>query len=202
MIAFLKGTIEAKHLAGCLLDVAGVGYEVLMPKPDLERLSALGANVTLHTWHVTREDGEYLFGFLDPEDRQLFKLLLNVSGVGPKVALAVLSGLNRQELEQAVAAQDSQALSRVPGIGKKTAERLLLELKDKLSIRESDGSRSGLASVSPDMSDALEALQQLGYPLMQAKSALVKAGNATAGQSGKGSERVASLIREALKYLG
>ena len=116
----------------CLIDVGGVGYEVDVPMSTFYNLPALGERVVLLTYFVVREDAQLLFGFLTPEERSTFRQLVKISGVGPRMALSILSGLSVSELAQAVTLQESGRLIKVPGIGKKTAERLLLELKGKL----------------------------------------------------------------------
>jgi Holliday junction DNA helicase RuvA len=198
MIAFLTGTVFSKVESACYVDVQGVGYEVSLPASEWERLPAVGEAVTLYTWYLGREDGVQLFGFLSWESRQLFKLLLSVNGVGPKSALAVLSGLSKPELEQAVARQDVGAFSRLPGIGRKTAERLLLELKDKVKVtpQEPGGHQPGLQS---DAAQALEALEALGYPASRARTALQKAMEEAPPVPGM--DRVAHWVRQALKYI-
>ena len=197
MIAFLSGIVHSKMETSCFVDVQGVGYEVILPLSEWERLPAAGEPVLIYTFYLGREDGVQLFGFLSWESRQLFKLLLGVNGVGPKSALAVLSGLPKAELEKAVARQDVQAFSRLPGIGRKTAERLLLELKDKLKTPVT-GPRPAVAG-QEESGLALEALQSLGYSALQARTALQKALEEP-GQ-GAGPDRVANLVRQALKHV-
>lgn len=200
MIAFLKGILEAKQDHGCLIDVNGVGYEVSMPGSDLERLPAPGEALTVHTCQLHRDDGDQLFGFLAASDRRLFKLLLSVASVGPKSALAVLSALSQEQLETVVTQQDVTALSRVPGIGRKTAERLLLELKDKL---KTEVSVSG-ALRGPDQesfAETLEALAALGYSRSQARLALQKVVEEALPAQRTGQDRVAEIVRQALRYL-
>jgi holliday junction DNA helicase RuvA len=198
MIAFLKGTLEAKQDGVCLVDVNGVGYEVNMPASELDRLPPVGEPVTLFTWYLGREDGVQLFGFLTAESRRLFKLLLGISGIGPKSALAILSGLSRDDLARVVAQQDVQTLCRLPGIGRKTAERLLLELKDKLKITLVEPAAG--AAPSGELGEALEALLALGYPVSQARAALQKATEQAAAPPG-GADRAAEWVRLALRHL-
>jgi Holliday junction DNA helicase RuvA len=198
MIASLKGILEAKQDGSCVVDVNGVGYEVYMPGSELDRLPGAGQAVTLYTWEVAREDGTQLYGFLSPEGRRLFKLLLGISGVGPKSALAVLSGLSQSDLALAVARRDVDALVRLPGIGRKTAERLLLELKDKFKLPAAEALPP--AEVGGDLAEALEALLALGYPASQARTALQKVQDAAAGPT-PGTDRAAELVRLALRQL-
>lgn len=200
MIAFVKGILESVTDRGCLVDVNGVGYEVQMPLSQLGRLPAPGEPVTLHTWHLQREDGVQLFGFLAPSDRSLFKLLLGVTAVGPKSALAVLSALTLAQLEDVVSRQDAAALSRIPGIGRKTSERLLLELKDKLKTAAQSPPPLPAAE-QETLAEALEALASLGYSRAQARQALQKVA-AEALPAGQSTEaRLAEWVRRALRFL-
>jgi holliday junction DNA helicase RuvA len=200
MIAFVKGILESITDRGCLVDVNGVGYEVHMPASQVGRLPAPGEPVTLYTWHLQREDGVQLFGFLAPEDRSLFKLLLGVTAVGPKSALAVLSALTLAQLEDVVVRQDAAALSRIPGIGRKTSERLLLELKDKL--KATTVSLAPLPAAEQEtLAEALEALASLGYSRTQGRQALQKVA-AEALPVGQTIEaRLAEWVRRALRFL-
>lgn len=161
MIGRLSGKLLEKHPPQILLDVQGVGYEVDVPMSTFYNLPALGESVTLHTQLIVREDAHLLYGFASDEERQTFRRLLKITGVGAKLALTILSGMSVGELAQAVVAQDVGRLTRIPGIGKKTAERLLLELKDKLEGITVSG--VPLSSVAAGSSDVLNALQALGY---------------------------------------
>lgn len=168
MIGKLSGVIAEKSPPLVLVDVRGVGYEVDVPMSTFYNLGGLGEPVSLLTHLVVREDAHQLFGFLTVEERRSFRLLIKISGVGPKMALGLLSGLSVAELSQAVSRQDAARLTKVPGIGKKTAERLLLELKDKLAPD------LGLPSstVNDAQADILQALVALGYSEKDAASAL------------------------------
>lgn len=199
MIAFLKGLLDSRREVDCIVDVNGVGYEVSMPASDMDRLPPAGEPVTIYTWHLQREDGAVLFGFLNSGDRRLFKVLLGVTGIGPKAALAVLSGLSQSQLEQAVLQQDVNALSRLPGIGRKTAERLLWELKDKLKISQWESPRV-TGHEREDYSEALEALIALGYPAVAARGALQKVVDQELPPREEGKDRVAELVRRGLKH--
>jgi Holliday junction DNA helicase RuvA len=200
MIAFLKGILEAKQQSACILDVNGVGYEINMPASDLDRLPTAGEPITIYTWHVQREDGQQLYGFLKLSDRKLFKLLLGVANVGPKSALAVLSGLTQTQLEQAVAQQDIDVMARIPGIGRKTAGRLLLELKDKLE-KTIVAAKPYPSDQRDALGEALEALQTLGYTGTQARAALQKVIDQDLPPKIEGQDRVAEFVRRALKHL-
>ena len=161
MIGRIAGTLLEKSPPHILVDCGGVGYEIDVPMSTLYNLPNPGEKVTLFTQQIVREDAHLLYGFLTAGERTAFRQLLKISGVGPKVALSVLSGLSVEDLAVAVASQDAARLTKVPGIGKKTAERLLLELKGKLGDVLPGASSSGGAA-SP-ASDVLNALLSLGY---------------------------------------
>jgi len=170
MIGRLTGVIAEKSPPLVLIDVQGVGYEVDVPMSTFYNLPGLGERVALLTHQVFREDAQILFGFLTAEERATFRQLVKISGVGPKMALGLLSGLSVAELAQAVSKQDSGRLTRVPGIGKKTAERLLLELKGKLGPDLS----LPVAVANDSQADILQALIALGYSDKDAGAALKK----------------------------
>jgi Holliday junction DNA helicase RuvA len=169
MIGRLRGTLLAKQPPQVLVEAGGVGYEVDVPMSTLYTLPALGAEVTLLTHMVVREDAQLLYGFGTDRERATFRELLKISGVGPKVALAVLSGLSTDDLARAVAMQDTALLTRVPGIGKKTAERLLLELKGRLADALPG---AGGAHVAGAGADVMAALVALGYNEREAAAAV------------------------------
>ena len=162
MIGRICGTLAAKQPPLVLVDVNGVGYEIDVPMSTFYNLPALGERVTLLTHLVVREDAQQLFGFLTAAERHAFRQLIRISGVGSRTALAVLSGMNVGELAQAVTLQESGRLTKVPGIGKKTAERLLLELRGKLGAAL-EGIAGGAAPVAESSTDVLRALLALGY---------------------------------------
>ena len=168
MIGRITGTIAEKSPPQLLVDVNGVGYEVDVPMSSFYNLPALGERVTLLTHFIVREDAQVLFGFLTHDERATFRLLVKISGVGPRTALSILSGLSVHELAQAVSLQESGRLVKVPGIGKKTAERLLLELKGKLG----DALTVPVSVASGATSDILQALVALGYNDREAAAAL------------------------------
>jgi len=170
MIGRLAGTLVAKQPPTVLVDAHGVGYEVDVPMSTFYQLPAVGAPVTLHTQLIVREDAHLLFGFGTDAERQAFRQLLKVSGVGARTALSVLSGMTVEELHQAIALQDAVRLTRVPGIGRKTAERLLLELRDKLAAAGVVPGGAGRGA----RDDALNALLALGYNEREATAALAK----------------------------
>lgn len=161
MIGKLTGILLEKNPPQILLDVQGVGYEVDVPMSTFYTLPGLNETVVLHTHLIVREDAHLLFGFATQEERQVFRQLLKISGVGPKMALAVLSGMSLADLASAVAARDVARLTRVPGVGKKTAERLLLELQGKFAAMGGTGTTAGIAAAPGD--DVVNALLALGY---------------------------------------
>jgi Holliday junction DNA helicase RuvA len=165
VIGRLSGRLLAKNPPQLLLEVAGVGYEIDVPMSTFYNLPATGEAVTLHTHLVVREDAHVLYGFATLEERAAFRKLIRISGVGARTALSVLSGLSVADLAQAVTLQDTARLTKVPGIGKKTAERLLLELKGKISDMETK-SAPGTAN------DVVNALVGLGYSEKEALNAV------------------------------
>ena len=169
MIGRLSGTLLEKNPPEVLLDCHGVGYEVQVSMGTFYNLPALGEKVTLLTHFVVREDAQLLYGFGTPAERAAFRELIRISGVGPRTALAVLSGMSVTELSQAVTQQEAGRLVKVPGIGKKTAERLLLELKGKLGA---DLGAPGAHPVSDAQADILQALLALGYSDKEAAATL------------------------------
>ncbi|MBS0407212.1 MAG: Holliday junction branch migration protein RuvA [Proteobacteria bacterium] len=169
MIGRLSGLLAEKSPPQILIDCQGVGYEVHVPMGTFYNLPALGERVTLLTHFVVREDAQILYGFGTPAERDAFRQLVKISGVGPRTALAVLSGLSVADLAQAVGAQEAGRLVKVPGIGKKTAERLLLELKGKLGP---DLGAHPAALAPDDNSDILQALVSLGYTDREALAAV------------------------------
>ena len=189
MIGRLHGKLIEKQPPQVVVDVHGLGYEVDVPMSTFYNLPGIGEAVTLHTHLVVREDAHLLYGFGSEEERRVFRLLLKISGVGPKLALSVLSGLSINDLALAVVQQEAGRLVKIPGVGKKTAERLLLELKDKLDISDNKAVR---APQHEAMSDILHALLALGYSEREAQAA------AKALPEGLG---VAEGIRMALKSL-
>ena len=197
MIGRLRGTLAEKQPPYLLLDVGGVGYEVEVPMTTLYRLPAQGEIVTLHTHLVVREDAHLLYGFGEKRERELFRELIRLNGVGPKLALALMSSLEVDELVRCVQAQDTAALVKVPGVGKKTAERLLVELKDRFKAWESLPGIAPLALpnqavvVASAEADAVSALVALGFKPQEASRAVA----AVEGEDLSSEE----LIRRALK---
>jgi Holliday junction DNA helicase RuvA len=188
VIGRVAGKLVAKQPPHVVVDVHGIGYEIDVPMSTLYQLPATGADVTLLTHLIVREDAHQLYGFATEAERNLFRQLLKISGVGARTALAVLSGMTVAELQQAVSGQDSGRLTRIPGIGRKTAERLLLELKDKLEI--------SVVAVQPEKhsagNDIVSALLALGYSDKEARNAV---------QHLEADVSVTEGIRQALKTL-
>jgi Holliday junction DNA helicase RuvA len=170
MIGRLNGTLADKNPPQVLVDCQGVGYEVDVPMSTFYNLPGVGEKVSLLTHFVVREDAQVLFGFGSAGERDAFRQLIRISGVGPRTALSVLSGMSVAEIGSAVTAQDASRLVKVPGIGKKTAERLLLELKGKLGADL--GAAGGAAPASDAQADILQALVALGYSDKEAQAAL------------------------------
>ena len=195
MIGFLRGRLSAKHPPQLVLDVGGVGYELEAPMSTFYGLPGVGAEVSLHTHLVVREDAHVLFGFGTERERGLFRELIKVSGVGPRIALAILSGVNADEFHRCVEAGDVGALVRVPGIGRKTAERLIVEMRDRLKSLATTaggpavGAPTALA-VSPQ-SEAFSALVALGYKPAEVTRMLQKVDASAATTE--------DMIRQALK---
>jgi Holliday junction DNA helicase RuvA len=169
MIGRITGTLAEKSPPLVLVDVGGVGYEVDVPMSTFYNLPGLGERVTLLTHFVVREDAQLLYGFLTHEERATFRELVKISGVGPRTALSILSGLSVADLSQAVSRQEAGRLVKVPGIGKKTAERLLLELKGKLGP---DLALPATSAASDAQADIAQALVALGYNERDANAAL------------------------------
>jgi Holliday junction DNA helicase RuvA len=167
MIGFLRGQLLQKHPPALLVDVGGVGYELQAPMSTFYALPALGEEVKLHTHLVVREDAHLLYGFATEAERRLFRDLLRVSGVGPKIGLALLSGMSVDAFLLCVEAQDVEALVRVPGIGRKTSERLLIEMRDRIRALGEGGALPGAAGAVPGeggaAAEAFAAMVALGY---------------------------------------
>lgn len=173
MIGFLRGKLAFKAPPLLMLDVNGVGYEIEAPMTTFYNLPAIGAELMLHTHLVVREDAHILFGFSSEADRSMFRTLIKVNGVGPKLALTILSGQSAEEFHRCIHNNDTQALVRLPGVGKKTAERLIIEMRDRLpDLGDSvDSSATGVdkvQSVNNPKQEAISALCSLGYKPLDA----------------------------------
>ncbi|MFL1516932.1 Holliday junction branch migration protein RuvA [Pseudomonas prosekii] len=202
MIGRLRGTLAEKQPPHLILDVNGLGYELEVPMTTLYRLPSVGEPLTLHTHLVVREDAQLLYGFYGKRERDFFRELIRLNGVGPKLALALMSSLEVDELVRCVQSQDTSALTKVPGVGKKTAERLLVELKDRFKAWETVPAMFALVPNQPGgpdapapavtaESDAISALVSLGYKPQEASKAIT-----SIKEKGLSSE---DLIRRALK---
>src|ERR1700678_138460 len=194
MIAHLRGRLLAKHPNQAVVETAGVGYDVTISVPTFSDLPTLGSEVALHIHTHVREDQIALYGFLKPAEKQLFEKLITVSGIGPKLAITILSGMAANEMAGAIRGNDLARLTKIPGIGKKTAERMVLELRDKLP------ETVGVSTVAPPAmnsmeEDVLSALLNLGYQRPAAEKAL-----ASATKNGK-SGSFDAMFREALAGL-
>jgi len=194
MISFIKGKLAAAQPGLVVLDVSGIGYKVQVPLSQYYKLPAQGSELMLHTHLAVREDGFYLYGFQSQNELEFFIKLLNVAGVGPKAALAILSIFNPGELGRIIAGEDLASLTRVPGIGKKTAGRVILELKDKVS--DIDGLTDAGGYAAGREMDAAEALEALGYSAAEARRS-VKEALASLNEN----PSVEELVKRALRYL-
>ena len=202
MISFVRGRLAEVYDNRCIVETAGLGMEVNVPLTVIEALPHIGDEVILYTYFKIAEDSMSLYGFLTRRDEEMFERLISVSGIGPKAALAILSTLAPDDLRMAIVAGDAKAISRAPGVGAKTAQRLILELKDKIDIEEiigtgtAGGSAAAVSLAGEDTSaaqEAAEALIALGYSASDAMKAV-----RAAAQDGMDSEAV---LKAALRYL-
>lgn len=201
MISYVRGELVAMEKSKIIVDVNGVGYGIFMPEASMGLLPQIGNEVKIHTYLNVREDAMQLFGFLTRDDLEIFKLLIGVSGIGPKGGLSILSKLTADDLRFAVLSGDAKAISAAPGIGKKTAEKVIIELKDKLDLEEMLQGASGQGSVVSSVdagansvqSEAVQALVALGYGSTESLKAVKKVNleNAT----------VEEVLKQALKHL-
>ena len=198
MIGRIRGTLVDKKPPEIQIDVAGICYEVQVPMSTLYQLPELGKELTLHTHFVVREDAQLLYGFFEEQDKSMFRSLIKINGVGPKMALGILSSMQANEFVRAVRSNDINAMVKMPGIGKKTAERLLIEMRDRLKDWDDDTEAgSTQAPVSASITnDAETALVSLGYKSQQAAHAI--AAVLKANPEITGSEE---LIRRSLKSM-
>jgi holliday junction DNA helicase RuvA len=175
MIAHLRGKLISRHPNLVILEAAGVGYNVTVSVPTFSELPGLGSEVALHIHTHVREDQLALYGFLRPEEKHLFEKLITVSGIGPKLAITVLSGMAAEEMINAIRANDLAKLTKVPGVGRKTAERMVLELRDKLPPVGATDQIQAMPSFSGTQEDVLSALTNLGFQRAAAEKALAQA---------------------------
>lgn len=192
MIAHLRGRLIAKHPNQAIVEAGGVGYDVTISVPTFSDLPAVGAEVALHIHTHVREDALALFGFLRAEEKQLFEKLIAVSGIGPKLAITILSGMEASAMVGAIRGNDIARLTRIPGVGKKTAERMVLELRDKLAAF---GETPAAVAPGGMEEDVISALLNLGYQRPAAERALL------AVKNGGGAENFDVLFRGALAQL-
>jgi Holliday junction DNA helicase RuvA len=177
MIGRLKGTLAEKQPPRLLLDVNGVGYEIEAPMSTFYSLPRPGESLTLLTHLVVREDAQILYGFGSAEERELFRGLIRVSGIGPKLALTILSGISVDAFRRCVEARDSAALTRLPGVGKKTAERLVMEMRDRIGNEPTSGLPAGAVATARPADEAQGALIALGYKPQEAAKMVRQVGN-------------------------
>lgn len=194
MIECLRGTLLEKEAGWALLEVSGVGYGVAMPTTAVEQLPEAGAEAFVHTHLHTREDATILFGFITAEEREAFRVFIRVSGIGPKTALGILSAVSIGMFAQAIVTGDVSALTRIPGIGKKTAERIIVEMKDRISALPQADAASATPSLKGAAREACEALIALGRKPAAAENAVRQAREALGEETA-----IEELIREALK---
>ena len=192
MIAHLRGRLISKHPGQAIVEAGGVGYDLAITVPTFSELPNAGNEVALHVHTHVREDALALYGFLHSKDKQLFERLISVSGIGPKLAITIMSGMSPDAMVAAIRSNDPATLTRIPGIGKKTAERLILELRDKL---EQFGAAPTARTSTPVEDDVLSALLNLGYQRAAAERAL-----ASAAKNG-GRESFDTLFRDSLANL-
>ncbi len=200
MIAYVKGTLEEIAENNAVVETGGIGYNIKISAGTMNRLPRLHEEVRLYTYTAVREDAFWLYGFLSREELELFRLLITVNGVGPRGALGILSVMSVSELQLAILSGDGKMLSRAPGIGKKTAERLILDLRDKVSL--SGGQQESLQAVAVGAGDsareeAVEALVALGYGAGEAMKAVKEA----AGADGMEDADTESILKAALKKM-
>jgi Holliday junction DNA helicase RuvA len=191
MIAHLRGKLLAKHPNQAIVETSGVGYDVVITVPTFSDLPGIGSEVALHIHTHVREDQIALYGFLRSTEKTLFEKLITVSGIGPKLAITILSGMAADEMVGSIRGNDIARLTRIPGIGKKTAERMVLELRDKLPAQGTEVV-TPVSSLSAMEEDVLSALMNLGYQRPAAEKALAKLGKIQPGASFE------AMFREAL----
>jgi Holliday junction DNA helicase RuvA len=195
LISYIRGILAEKSPAGIVVEAAGVGYDVLIPLSTFEALPRAGEEVLVHTHHHVREDAQQLYGFATERERQVFRMLISVSGVGPRLALAALSGASVEDITQAIVREEADYLTVIPGIGMKTAKRLIVELKSRFAEEEVMVAVGGDAPLDSSTREAVEALMALGFTRSTSRKAVEKA----AGECG-GRPCVEELVRSALRH--
>lgn len=197
MIAQLKGTVSHKSPNNVIVDVGGVGYNVVIPLSTFDAIPSEGNPVSLHIYTHVREDQLSLFGFLSVEEKKIFEHLISVAGIGPKLAISVLSGLTPHEIVEAVVREDLARLNSIPGVGKRTSERIVVDLKDKFVKEHPDLLSRKTAAAPADRTlydDAVSALVNLGYTRPEAEKTIAKV-------EMTGSETVQTVVKEALRRI-
>ena len=201
MYSYIKGTLVEASAEGIVVDNQGIGYGILVPGQMLEYLPSIGEEVKIYTYHYVREDMIALYGFLTREDVNIFKMLIGVSGIGPKGALAILSVMSTDDLRFAILGEDAKAIARAPGIGAKTAQRLIIELKDKISLEDAfeqklanQGKKAEKNPATGVKNEAILALTSLGYSQSEALQVL-------SGIEIKEDSAVEDVLKEALKQM-
>ena len=196
MISYIKGILAEKSPARIVVDAGGMGYEIMIPLSSYDALPRVGDELLIHTHHHVREDVQQLYGFASQRERQVFRMLISVSGVGPRLALGILSGANVDGIAEAIVREEVDQLTVIPGIGKKTAQRLIVELKSRFADEEVlVAVGGGAAAVDSCAREAIEALMALGFTRSTSRKAVEKA----AGECG-GRPCVEELVRSALKH--
>lgn len=181
MISYVKGELIETSYDQIVIETGGIGYNIMIPGLDYALLPAIGSEIKVYTYFAVREDAMLLFGFLDRDEKEMFKMLLNVSGIGPKNAMAILSALSPDDLRFAILQQDAKAISKAPGVGSKSAQRIILELKDKIHLEDAFEKKAQKASDSSTnvphtsaMDEAVMALTALGYGSTESLKAVAK----------------------------
>ena len=201
MYSYIKGTLVEASIEGIVVDNQGIGYGILVPRQVLEYLPSIGEEVKIYTYHYVREDMIALYGFLTREDVNIFKMIIGVSGIGPKGALAILSVMSTDDLRFAILGEDAKAIAKAPGIGAKTAQRLIIELKDKISLEDAfeqklanQGEKAEKNPATGVKNEAILALTSLGYSQSEALQVL-------SGIEIKEDSAVEDVLKEALKQM-
>ncbi len=196
MISYIRGILAEKTPARIVVEAAGVGYEILVPLSSYDALPRTGDELLIHTHHHVREDVQQLYGFASERERQVFRMLISVSGIGPRLALGILSGASVEGITDAIVREEVEQLTLIPGIGRKTAQRLIVELKGRIAEEEAMVVvGSGAAAIDSSARQAVEALIALGFTRVASKKAVEKA----AGEC-DGKPCVEELVRSALRH--
>ena len=201
MYEYLKGILIEKSPTRAVIDVQGVGYDVRIPVSTFSKLPALGDPVKLLAHLIVREDLEQIYGFYTYEERDLFRLLISISGIGPKLGVTMLSGMTVQELKQAIIQGAVPTLTTIPGIGRKIAERVVVQLREKVALEEANLSLTSSTSNQDEaiMNDSIRALLELGYKKQDSRTALQKAWKEL--ETGGAKPSISELVRKSLKYV-